>query len=473
MIEVYPKALQYELLLTAETAISHHDPAVQDDSNRNLFNRKKQLMPALSLGALATPEQMAALAAAHPVPVDVAGVMEGMTFPEFTAITLTRLWLDLYNSQNGEGLFEGMERYSRLEARLRTAAICTGSLRAWWGRLCREMQVGIHGGSHDLALLDLLSVPAGTQQTALRMMTTDYRTVVTIARTWHTVAKLANEGYAEKAGRMAMIQPLVTLVFAPSSDSQAGVVAIDVPAVSGNSLRHQVVREPSWLYLMARLGLAPDVPGRGPVPAGVEAIFYNGGNIESGAKQPSNVFGISHEIRARYPSLDLLGGVTDSFDIGESRLRVEGILVCRENREALEGSPAYDLPAARMSVFDMLDDVTETRQAGTNGLGQMIHSFETLASGVQVLCRIVLQPFTPALTRGALVAACDWFLAHDRTIGGQAARGFGWMRGEWLGDAQMHLADAVFYGAYLGEHRDELVEGLVSGTLGTKAVILT
>lgn len=473
MIEVYPKALQYELLLTAETAISHHDPAVQDDSNRNLFNRKKQIMPAQNLGAFASEDLMAQLAAAHTVPIDVANVLEGVSFPEFVAIALTRLWLDLYNSMDGEGLFKTMERYSRLETRLRTAAICSRSLRSWWNRLCRELQVGIHGGSHDVALLDLLSVPAGTQQMVLRVMTTDYRTVVTIARTWHTTSKLASEAYAEKAGQEALIQPLVTIQFAPSSDMQAGAVVVDVPAVSGNSLRHQVVREPAWLHLMARLGLAPDVPGKGPVPAGVEVIFYNGGNIAKKVTQPSNVFGLSHEIRARYPSLDLLGGCTDTFDIGESRLRVEGILVCRENREALEGSPSYDLPAARMSVFDMMDDVQETRMAGTTGLGQMIRSFETLALGAQVLCRMVLQPFTPALTRGALAAACAWFLEHDNTIGGQAARGFGWVRGEWLDDMPSLADDREAYEAYLEENRDALVDGLVSGTLGTKAVVLT
>lgn len=469
---VNPKAIKYELLLTADTAISHHDPAVQDDSNRMLFNRQKQILRREGEARTATIEKMAQIAAAHPVPVDVAEIVRDLSFPEFAGVVLARLFMDMYNSMDGSGLFEGMQRYDRLETRLRQAAIPSVSLRAWWDRMCRALNVGIHAGSYDVALFDLLSLPGGTQQQVLRVLVADYRSIIAIARLWHTTAKLGSEAYAKKAGVEAMVQPLMTLEFAESAQVSNLAQVLEMPAVSGNSLRHQVVREPSWLHLCAALGLKAANPGQGPVPQGCEAIFVNGGNIEAGAKQPSNVFVLAHQARALYPSLDLLGGVTDSFDLGESRLRVAGWLVCAENKPALRGSPAYDLPNASISVFDMIDDVTLTRQAGTVGVGQMIFSFETLAAGAQVLCELVLTPQTALLTHGVLVAAVETFLAEDRTIGGSASRGFGHCQGQWLtrpddGTVRQQYED------YLEMNRDRLVAGLIDGTLGTGSRILS
>jgi hypothetical protein len=460
-------------LLTADTAISHHDPAVQDDSNRNLFNRQKQLLTGPVDRTLPDQATVDDLTAIHRLPESIADLFDGLTLPEFVATALVRLFLDIYNSQDGIGLFEGMERYPRLEARLRQAAVCSHTLTALWDRLVAAMQVPVHGGEFDLILLRLLRLPAGLQALVLQRLVEDYRSVVALARLWHAEAKLSSGEYAAALGKAP-----VELVYwdcevetaEPGAD-RARVV--EVPAVSGNSLRHEVVREPAWLHLCQHLVLAPATPGQGPVPAGVEAVFYNGGNIAAGAKQPTDVYGLSWRIRTRYPSLDLLGGVCDSFDLGESRLAVAGWLICRENREALRGSPAYDLPAASVSVFDLLDDVTLTRQAGPTGLGQLISACAPRAAAAQVLCRLNLRPYTTPLTRGALVAAVETYLTEDATIGGQAARGFGRVRGEWLvrpeGDAD-YRAD---YEEYLAEHRDELRQGLVDGTLGTGKMILS
>lgn len=471
-MKVIPSATRYEMLLTAMTPVSHHDPAVQDDSNRLLFNRQKQVLAQTEGARLATAEQMATLARTNQVPIDIAAILEGVSFPEFVAVCLTRTFMDVYNSQEGTGLFSGMERYDRLETRLRTAAIPSPTLREWWNRMCRNLDVPIHGQAHDVALFDLLSVPLGTQQQVLKRLAADYRSVVSIARLWHTTAKLESDDYAAAVGKEAIIQPKQTMAFEESRVVADSLVA-EIPAVSANSLRHQMVREPAWMHLMQTLNLDAAEPGQGPVPAGVEAVFYNGGNIEAGAKQPSNVYALAHQIRQTFPSLDLLGGVVDSFDLGESRLQMSAWLVCAENRDALVGSDAYDLPNARVSVFDMMDDVTLTRQAGRVGLGQMIWSFETLATGAQVLARMTVVPQTNRLTHGALVAALDWFLCEDGTIGGQAARGFGHCAGDLLSAPPEAEALASEYEDYLGMRRDELIAALTSGKMGTDKQMLT
>lgn len=470
---VTPESIRYELLLTAQTPVSHHDASGQSDSNRTLFNRQRQILERARPGIVADAVLRERIAEAHQVPVDIAEICADLSFPEFVAVVLTRVFLDTYNSVDGEGLFSGMERYRYLETRLRTAAIPAGNLRQWWNRLCGELRMPIHGAKRDLLLLDLLTLPIGTQQAVLRVLERDYRSVVAIARLWHGVAKLESEEYAEAAGQMAMVQPKQQMVFDEEKNEAlpSGLIA-EVPTMSSNSLRHQLVREPGWLHLVGRLGLMPDTPGQGPVPQGVEAMFYNGGNIRAGSKQPSNTFKLSMQIREAFPLLDLVGGVTDSFDIGESRVRVAGWLICRENRGALVGSPAYDTPAARVSVFDMLDDVTLTRQGKSKDLGQMIFSFETLAPGTQILTRFTLTPYTPKLTRGALRAAVEYWRAHDSTIGGQAARGFGHCSSEWLQEHDDGEA-LTEYENYLEEHADALREAMVEGTLGSDKVVCT
>jgi hypothetical protein len=293
-----------------------------------------------------------------------------------------------------------------------------------------------------------------------------------------------------------MVNPKRALTFPPLDAREVGAVIAEVPTVSTNSLRHQMVREPGWMRLFGLLGLRavpseptppPGMiekilkrfgirtarPGQGPVPAGAEAMFYNGGNIEAGAKQPSGTFGLAVAIREAYPFLDLVGGVTDSFDVGESRLQIASWLVCRENAGALAGTAAANLPNAQLSVYDMMDDVTMTRHAGQVGEGQMILSFETLCAGAQAFVRLSLTPHSDPLTHGALVDAIEAWRSDDGTIGGGAARGFGHCTAEWLRRHEDADAYRELYLADIAERAEELREGLVSGTLCTKSVVLT
>jgi hypothetical protein len=476
-LEVEPARARYELLLTALAPLSHHDPAIQDDSNRLLFNRQRQVVGPLPAAALGDGERWAAeVCAAETLPEAVADLAAGLSLPEFVAAALLRRFLDAYNSLEGAGLFSGAERYQRLEARARLAAVAAASLRGWWNRLCDTMQVPVAGGEEDRALLRLLAAPTVLQQHVLRVLERDHHSSLLLARVWHQGVKAESAAYAERAGVAAGSGARVALAFAAGAAAeQPPARVVEVPAVSGNHLRHRVVREPAWLHLCRRLGLEAGWPGRGELAPGVEAIFYNGGNIRAGATQPSNPFGLAWQARELYPVLDLLGGVTDSFDLGSSRLRVAAWLVCRENAAALAGSPAAELPLARVSAFELLDEVTLTRQAGRVGSGQMLWSFETLCAGAQVLLRLDLQPYTPLLTQGALVAAVETYLGEDGTLGGQAARGFGAARGEWLaapaGAERAALRRA--YEQYLEERREALREGLRQGTLGTGRVLVS
>jgi len=450
----------FDLLLTFTTQVSHHDPATGDGSNTLTFNRQTQLVKREVSAYSLAQERMTAFCQANPVPAGLQPVFEQTTFQEFAASALVRLLLDMYNSLEGTGVFSGMDRYEKLESRVRSAATRSFTLRGFWARLCHALRLPIHAGDDDVVLMTFYGLPRGLQQDMLSLIVREYRSVVTLARAWHTISKTANDYYANAIG--SEVQSLVIMSFdATQIGSKAlDIVPLEVPAVSANSLRHQVVREPAWYHLVGALELSSVLPG-------VEALFSNGGNIKKGVKAPSNAADLARIIRGAYPPLDLFGGCCDNFDLGEGRLSVAGWVVCRENAESIAGTPAEFLPLAGVSIFDMLDEVTHTRQATEAGLGQMIWNFETLATGLNILVRLSLHPFTSDISRSALFAAVEQF-RRQPTIAGQAARGFGWCRADWFGNDEH---DVTEYETYLVENREKLVAGIENGKLGTTTPI--
>lgn len=450
----------FDLLLTLTTQTSHHDPATGDGSNTLTFNRQTQMVERDVAAYSLAQERVTAFCQANPIPADLLPIFEQATFQEFTASALIKFLLDMYNSPDGTGVFSGMDRYEKLESRVRSAATRSFSLRGFWARLCRDLRLPIHSGGNDTALIAFYSLPVGLQQDVLALMVREYRSVVTLARAWHTIGKTTDDFYASAIG--SETQSLVVASFDAANIGSAAhnIVPLEVPVVSANSLRHQVIREPAWFHLVKALELSSVLPG-------IEALFVNGGNIRQGAKSPSNSADLARIIRGTYPPLDLLGGCCDSFDLGEGRLSVAGWIVCRENANALTGTEAEYLPLANVSVFDILDDVTHTRQATEAGLGQMIWNFETLATGLNIIVRLSLHPFTSSLSRSALFAAIEQFRQYP-TIAGQAARGFGWCEANWLDDGGH---DAAEYEAYLVENREALIAGIESGKLGTAAQV--
>jgi hypothetical protein len=477
---VIPQSVRYDLVLTALSPISHHDAAKQDDSNRMLFNRQKLLIPAPTEQTRPAQDQIDWICKANPVPADMRPIVESLDFPTFVGTALVRLFIGEYGSRSGgdgEGLFSGAERYGRLEPRVATAASGTSTLRGFWDRLCSQMGVGIHSGVLDTRLVALLGLPAGVRRLVLRALVEHSRTTVLVARSWLSVQKLADPRYAEKAGQatISRSEPDGVMSYAAESIELGSSLAqvVDVPCVSPNSARHQLVRAPAWRHLARRLGLAGHVrPGQGDLPPGVEAIFVNCGNIRAGAKQEGAAFALAAEIRERYPSLDLLGGVTDTFDLGASALRVNAWVVCRENARAL-GGHAERLPAASVSVFDMVDDVTHTRQQH-RGEGQMIYSFETLLAGAQLLVRLSVDPFARSVTHGALVCALRE-VTKGSVVGGQGARGFGAMDIEIAAvpEGVDSEAAAAEYESYIDLNADALLDGLDTGKMGTTKVVLS
>jgi hypothetical protein len=465
------KSQTFGLLLTAREGISHHDPTTGNDSNILTFNRQRQFVYREPTDTPVFLPLVEAIAGQNPMPETIAGLTSRLSAPEWLAVAYIRLLLDIHNRGEGEGLLSGMERYRMLENRLQTAAVRVHTLHRLWSVLTDDLQLETHPAKYDALIASFWTLPPSVQYQMLTVMAEQYRAITTLARVWHTANKEQSLDYMERAGRVDEFeeQGWVTASFnGEHFPEPPDHIVLDVPAISVNSLRHQLVREPSWLHLCDALGFEPAARGEGELPVHADAIFYNGGNIKAGASQPSNAFFLAGEIRKAYPSLDLLGGVTSSFDLGESKLKVSAWIVCTENRDALPEA-LRDTAQAQTSVFDMLDNVTRTRQASPDGEGQMIYNYETLVKGTQVYVELTLTPYTGDLARGALAAAIDYYLAHDNVIGGQSARGHGHVLGEWLTEKPVGREE---YEAFLAENRQDLRQGIVDGTLLSSKVVV-
>lgn len=466
-----PQVLKHELLLTAVEPVSHHDASMSDDSNHNLFNRQAVILNELLEEAPhITVEKATKLSLDHPVPMPIAELVSDLTFPEFLATLIVRQFADEYNGYDGIGLFSGMKRWNQLSKRVVHAAY-TDTLRGFWSRLVSNMLMPLPSAKCDHQLLPLLSVPMGTQLAALHVLRTQGAHVVQLARFWHQARKEMSQGYSDKMKDAGMPSLFVTeeskkeQTLTWDESQLASTVTrqrrLEVPHITANSVRHQMVREPAMYEMFSRLGIEPET-----LEPSVESIFYNGGNIKAGASAPSNANMKAKQMREAFPSLDLLGGVADSFDIGESMLNVRSIIISHETKHLLP-QWAQDLPNTRFSAFDLLEGFTFTRQAGTTGKGQMIFGFEGLAAGAQFLITLNLKPYTNNLTRGALVSAVERWQQRP-VLGGTSRIGFGTMRiDKWQrtdedgdNDAKQQYID------YLDGHGEFLKNELMNGTLG-------
>lgn len=479
------------VLLTATEPISHHDPRKGGESNTLTFLRMPQLVHRQFDDTPVYQHLIDRLTAQHPMPESVADLTSRFTLVEFVACAYVRLAIDIYNGYDGSGLFTGMERYQMLDNRLETSAVKAGSLRGLWDYLTAELNLGIHPERYDEPLAAFFALPPSLQFQVLATLSDQHKTMVSVARLWHTKNKRQSEAYAQKAGVAALGETETFAYYDVSAMPDAPTVSIlRLPTVSVNSLRHQMVRHPGMLDLFERIGFTPaQVGGDGPLAPAMESLFDSGGNIQAGAQDPAKIPGLANlvamfgnggykdagakerangfflaqQIRKAYPLLDLVGGVCNAFDLGESMLAVSAHLVCAENRGALPEAVAAS-PQAQHSAFDYLSEITRTRHAVIDA-GQMIYNYEVLIEGTQVYAEFILKPIASSITRGALHSALEYYARNLSNIGGQVARGHGLVDVAFLNAVD---ADALAeYRAYLRDNAEQLRQWLLDGSLGT------
>jgi hypothetical protein len=374
-----------------------------------------------------------------------------------------------YGGLDGTGLFSGMARYQYLSTRLADGAAVCGTLAELFSFLARKLDLPHPPDRVAKLLLPFFMLPLVTQSAMLHALRQTLDLCVMGARYLAEGIKLTDEDYAAKTGQAALHERYYVLTDAqqaqlslPSAERQA----VRLPAVSGNALRHILLREPGATRLLQELHLDPLTD---PIPVGVERFLFGGGNTAAKVTAPSNADVLEATMRQQYPFIDALGGAVDRFLMSRSAVSVASWVVCKENNPATE---AVGRVTSQVSLLDTVSEITRTR-AGIGGKdkdsGQMIFSYEVLPPGTQLLVEIRFQPFTAALTKGATQLAIEDWIGAGALLGAKAAQGHGRCL---LRDGETpYRAEVVQYLERLRANREALAAGLRTGTFGTEMVL--
>ncbi|NJL53905.1 hypothetical protein HC928_01280, partial [bacterium] len=217
---IEPQARHLALRCTFATPVSHHDPAQKSQGNINQFLRKKQVIRRETSGVPSN-ERVQAIVAAFPVPDALHDVFSELSVPQFLAAAAIWQFIESYATSEGLGLFEGIERYRRLEERAAFQAIRNASMYGWWGGLSQDMQVGLPLRGEGARHAALLGMPAALAQMVLAELVDNSASAVMLARLWND---------ANKGGAALVDVRLPDVVF---RDAQQ--IVVQVPAFSPNS----------------------------------------------------------------------------------------------------------------------------------------------------------------------------------------------------------------------------------------------
>ncbi|GHU37756.1 hypothetical protein FACS1894105_10430 [Clostridia bacterium] len=103
---------------------------------------------------------------------------------------------------------------------------------------------------------------------------------------------------------------------------------VEVPMLSGNAIRHNMVREPGAYHLIEKCRLV------GKLNIEQANFMFNGGSLIA-SSTTDNLKKIA-DMQELLPLYHLLGGCLSNQIIGGSLLCGRGVLVCEENREVLD-----------------------------------------------------------------------------------------------------------------------------------------
>lgn len=464
----------FRFVATAATTIAHGEAGANSTgpNNTTLFARELTLLRRDQLGFSAdqADEAIATVLAVIPITKSAADFLRTLSGGELVA-TLFAAQFPIVYSGEGQGLFSGLERYQYLTTRLVDAATSCSTLPTAWGYVSRKLSLTAPGVAAQKPLLALFALPKAIQSAALTAILKAPELIVMGARLLADSAKATNAQYADAAKvelERAVTYSATDTQLAELAGDNGRTLAARIPALSGNSLRHNLMRAPGATRLLTALGLTPD---REIVPIGVERFLYSGGNTTKGARAPGAADYYEAIVRREYPLIDALGGSMDQFVMTRSAASIASWIVCRENNWITE-KKTNGAVRSDASIFDLVSEVTRTR-SGIGGKdkesGQMIFSYEVLAAQTSTLIEISWQPYTLPLTVGATFSAVRDWAAQGGVIGARAAQGHSQLIPDFGNEDRFPLAD--HYEEYLLANAERLRAGLINATFCTEATL--
>lgn len=216
-----------------------------------------------------------------------------------------------------------------------------------------------------------------------------------------------------------------------------------IPTISGNALRHRLIRENGAYYIIGVCNLA------GKLNIDQLNYLFNGGSLVESSVS-TNIKRIA-EMQESLPLYRLLGGCLRNQIVAGSLHMGRGILVCRENVDRINKVIPEEFkienaifPAERyvdqyqytrgdaekmkdIDFFAAIDELNSGEDKSKSNL--MIFNGQSIVSGAMFYCEIVLQNVSDLELGAALHCLNRW----NGFIGGQGSRGHGKCKGYLLG----------------------------------------
>lgn len=215
-----------------------------------------------------------------------------------------------------------------------------------------------------------------------------------------------------------------------------------VPVLSGNAIRHKMIREPGAMYLIKNVGLY------GKANIDQLNFLFNGGSLTQ-SSTTDNMKKIA-KMQELIPLVRLLGGSLSNQIIGGSLIVKRGVMICEENRAVIQSQiPSnFLLPEEQLqSCEEFISGYQYTRgdarkhkefnsmEGAVKGFYQqedvvegksnlMIYNGQTVVAGAYFYHGFVLQNVS-RLEVGALLHALNIWDNDGATIGGSSRIGHG------------------------------------------------
>lgn len=251
---------------------------------------------------------------------------------------------------------------------------------------------------------------------------------------------------------------------------------VEVPVLSGNALRHKMIREPGALHLVEQCCL------RGKLNIDQANFMFSGGSL-SESTTTSNIPAIG-KMQCISPLFRLLGGSLKNQVVGGSLMVSRGLLVCDENKEtikkmytaAFQDMDSNLLPAQHFisnnqytrgdaSRMKDADEIINNNFSDTANL--MIYSGESVIKGALFYHNVTLCNVSPLEVGAALHSIHQWQNSGG-VIGGGSRIGHGQLTStlsieglaDWFGTERHPSTLVVDYCNHVSKNAEALTEWL-------------
>ena len=244
-----------------------------------------------------------------------------------------------------------------------------------------------------------------------------------------------------------------------------------VPVLSGNAIRHRMVREPGARFLVERWGLAGNLELR------ILQFLFHGGALTEGS--PSESAKRIRQWWKLFPLMRVIGGCLPNQIIGGALHCWHGVLACRENEERIKQSvpsgwmpEGHLLPARRfLSSYqyvrrDASQTVPDLEREQIAALpkksGMMIYVGQQVSSGAVFVHGFLLRE-AKRVDIGCLLHSLNLWQSRNGTIGGMAAKGHGRLQMSMAVRPEFDEAGAIAeYVSHVDSVKDEAISWMRS-----------